>query len=1004
MSMMKKYFKQDKKYKMQYKKFILLWQCGGFYEVYGLKCKKTGNIVDSYIETFGKICDYAVKEKSTNSRSGPRYQSYKKDGVPYTVMMSGLPISGSVENKIKKLNQNGFTIALWKQDPKIKEIREEYAIFSPGTQFDVDENLSNNIACIYLKCYKKTLLTKNPRISCGISVIDIITGETKYYEYHTEYFNESINYDDVERFMSIYNPNEIIIIHNFDTQKELNNMIEFSSINCSLKHIIDINDLNNGFMNEVNNCNKQTYQVELLNSYYNFNDSDFFYANFAMYEYATSSFCFLLNFVYNHQKNLVKNIKFPIFDNNQDTLVLANHSLKQLNMINDGNNNTKYSSVLKFLNNCKTAMGKREFGYQLLHPTINETYLNMEYNNIDFLINNKSDYKELWTNKPFKNICDIEKFYRKIILNLVTPYNIFVFNESFEGIQTLLNTLEHDNTLNKYFLNKVNISNISKISQNLQKFKKEINKLKLSEIMSVNTRNIDDNIFKKGIFKDVDESVAIYEKSKIKIDAIKDYFNTILTSFEKKNKNGVKLSVKETMHPFLEATNRRCTGIESILEKWMNQKEKPMVTIKYKYMNTELSFNLDLNTISFEKSSKNNKKIVSPFLNKLYEKIFTGKEEIKKVVRKCFEIYCNNLLNFSNEFEEIINFVKYYDVLVTKVNNALKYNYCKPTITNHEKSYFEANKLRHVLIEQIQQNEIYVPNSVKLGKDEDGILLYGTNAVGKSSLIKSIGICIIMAQSGMYVPCNHFIYKPYKTIYTRILGNDNIFKGLSSFAVEMSELKSILKADCNSLILGDELCKGTEFNSAIRIFVAGLVTLNKTRCSHIFATHFHEITHMKEITELESLVMKHMSIEYIGNTLVYNRTLQDGPGNNNYGLIVCKSLGLPTDFLKFAESLNINFKTKSNNIMNQHTSHYNSKLIKNKCEICGYVGEEVHHMIPQCDADSSDFINNKELSFNKNHKANLMNICRNCHSKETLTGRKLVRKKTTHGYKVMECT
>ena len=89
-------------------------------------------------------------------------------------------------------------------------------------------------------------------------------------------------------------------------------------------------------------------------------------------------------------------------------------------------------------------------------------------------------------------------------------------------------------------------------------------------------------------------------------------------------------------------------------------------------------------------------------------------------------------------------------------------------------------------------NEIYVPNDVKLGKSKHGMIIFGTNGVGKSSINRSVGISIIMAQSGMFVPCTEFVYKPYQSIYTRILGNDNIFKGLSTFAVEMCELATIL--------------------------------------------------------------------------------------------------------------------------------------------------------------------------------------------------------------------
>ena len=130
--------------------------------------------------------------------------------------------------------------------------------------------------------------------------------------------------------------------------------------------------------------------------------------------------------------------------------------------------------------------------------------------------------------------------------------------------------------------------------------------------------------------------------------------------------------------------------------------------------------------------------------------------------------------------------------------------------------------MRHILIETLLCDETYVTNDLSLDSDKLGVLLYGTNAVGKSSLIKAIGIIVIMAQAGFYVPCSGFVYSPYKHIFTRILGNDNLFKGLSSFAVEMLELKTILSiADKDSLVLGDELCSGTESNSAMSIFYFG---------------------------------------------------------------------------------------------------------------------------------------------------------------------------------------
>ena len=298
-----------------------------------------------------------------------------------------------------------------------------------------------------------------------------------------------------------------------------------------------------------------------------------------------------------------------------------------------------------------------------------------------------------------------------------------------------------------------------------------------------------------------------------------------------------------------------------------------------------------------------------------------------------------------------------------------------------------ATGLRHCLVEHLQQHELYVANDISLGfekrepEQKSGVLLYGTNAVGKTSFIKSIGIAVIMAQAGLFVPCTTFEYSPYKYIFTRILGNDNIFKNLSTFAVEMSELRTILRlADQNSLVLGDELCSGTESISAVAIFVAGIQTLYEKQCSFIFATHLHEIIHYDEI---QCTNLKHMSVIFdrVKNTLIYDRKLKEGPGNNMYGLEVCKSLNLPEDFLKLAHDIRIKYNPQYGSVLSLKPSHYNSKKIVGLCEQCNIkMGTEVHHIHFQKEANADNIIvKDTTFTFHKNHLANLMTLCEKCH-------------------------
>ena len=442
-----------------------------------------------------------------------------------------------------------------------------------------------------------------------------------------------------------------------------------------------------------------------------------------------------------------------------------------------------------------------------------------------------------------------------------------------------------------------------------------------------------------------------------------------------------------------------------------------------KYTGNHEYVNLDLKSCEFKQHGNNqtNMLITSPLIYKIANNINNSKDVlITKIVQR-YNIILDKFISFNDtkKIKTIVEFIGLIDITQTRCYNAEKYNYCKPIIksnstdnsinsTEFTKSFVDFEKLRHPLIEHLNNDELYVTNCLSMGLDNTGLLLYGTNAVGKTSFIKAIGLSIIMAQAGLFVPSEKFEYSVYKSIYTRILGNDNLFKGLSTFAVEMTELRSILKnANEYSLVLGDELCSGTESTSALSIFTAGVKYLSNKKVSFIFATHFHEIIKYSEIKEIKSLKLLHMSIIYDRekDRLVYDRKIKDGPGNNMYGLEVCKALNLPDDFLELAHDIRNKYNDSTQNdtsglLINNKTSKYNANKIKGICEICNEnMGSEVHHLIYQKDCnDNNSTMYNKSI---KNHKANLINICEECHNKLHVEDSQLKIYKTTQGYVIM---
>lgn len=1012
MALVKDYFKKTEELKNEYgEKSIVLMQVGAFYEVYGLfdgDDNDSDSLSGSRIREFSAKCELNISKKNICVGSRP-------------VAMAGFR-DYMLDKYLKKLQDMGYTVAVYSQDEKAAgTTRSLTGIYSPGTFFSnevSDDKITNNTMCIWLQKFRNNIV-------CGIANIDIYTGKSLMFEYNQTYSATPDAYDELEKYISIYNPSEVIIIHNLD-QDVVENIIKFSGINtdCIHKHNLN-NDENREKGNKsktgisktelrIKNCEKQVYQNEVLTRFFETVDYDEKYLN---YPVATQSLCFLLDFVYTHNPSLVEKIEPPTFDNKSERLILANHSLKQLNIISDETGKeTKLSSLKSLLNCCVTPMGKRFFNTVLLNPICNVLRLNADYAIQEHFSLNYSDSNNSSSCSSiasFRNtlsgVKDIERVLRKLYLKRISPSDFYFLVKDINTLCSLYKNFDKDTILLEYLCpNQINIDKEgSKVKAHIQ----ETLDLEACQGLSSCT-DFDANFVRRGFSEHHDSLVETWMDSSAKVEAVRNYFNDFVKQYENKNKNNTKTSTgTEKKEPeyvkihsteksgfSLITTKRRSVNLKKGLEKVLKEMKTSecdsgsrLVTLSYystyNRQNKTMVFNvadLEFKDATGANVSINNKDIYS-----LCQNIVLSKNKMVDSLQAIYKNFVRGFTAFHGDIETIIKFAATLDLLVCKVFIAKKYNYCAPIIRPNAnsvascESFVEAQGLRHPLIEQLLQNELYVTNDITFdGEETQGILLYGTNAVGKSSLIKALGMCIILAQSGFYVPCSSFVYYPFRHIFTRILGNDNLFKGLSSFAVEMIEFKTILsQADANSIVLGDELCSGTENNSAISIFVAGLNHLYKQKTKFIFATHFHEIANFEEITSKNRLMLKHLEVIYDQekDKLVYNRKLQDGPGESMYGLEVCKSLKLPSMFLREAHEIRNKYCKTSSSMLEYKQSRYNAKKLRGMCERCKKnFSTEVHHINHQKDANKDGFIGH----FHKNHVANLAALCEECHLAE----------------------
>jgi DNA mismatch repair protein MutS len=247
--------------------------------------------------------------------------------------------------------------------------------------------------------------------------------------------------------------------------------------------------------------------------------------------------------------------------------------------------------------------------------------------------------------------------------------------------------------------------------------------------------------------------------------------------------------------------------------------------------------------------------------------------------------------------------------------------------------------------------------------------------------MKSIGLSVVLAQAGFYVPAVELRFGLYDKLFTRIVSKDNLYKGLSTFSVEMMELKNIFnRADERSLVLGDEISQGTETESALAIVSSAILKLISLRSTFIFATHLHQLGTIPQLQNLKHLIFLHLGIKYdeASDALIYNRILQLGRGDSLYGLEFAKSLHMDKEFLQTAQSIRENLSRSASQIKKlsrQKSSKYHKSLYLSKCALCDEGVDDVHHIAEQKEADSDGYIDH----FHKNHKYNLIPLCKKHH-------------------------
>jgi DNA mismatch repair protein MutS len=866
-------------------------------------------------------------------------------------LLAGVPTVSLERYLARLIAMKKYTIVVVKQKGEVPNIKRYVAnIISPGTNFEYQtEAQENNIVSLNID--------KNQDIySVGYSAIDVTTGKTVVNEIHSTRDDKTYALDEVFNLLQTYNTAEVVLsLKSKEIDREwLSSYLELGQFHTSYNE----------------KSYKIAYQNELLSRVYEINSflSPIEFLDLERYPYTTEALAILIEFIIEHDEAIIAKMNRPIFLGERRYLYLGNNALEQLGVIS---RDASEITLIKLISKTSTAFGKRLLKERLLSPLLDKSIIEERYALTQKLMPLSDKYETY-----LKNIYDLERIVRRIKLRKLHPVELTYVDMSLESIIKLLSDAQ-----------KSGVVFDEKLVSEVQSFKNYLSKsFNLSICAKFRIEQISDNIFKRGIYPTID---SILEKQRYELNKLEAVMQHIDKLFDKeklnKNANSSYCDLK-----YLESEGYSITMTRNRFNLVEKELKSSFITIDKKHY-----FFKDF----YYKQLKSVVKINAPLFEEITQSFESNKVKLVSMVK---ERYIESLdeieKRFSNLIDELIVLIANIDVAISNAKCAKSMKLTCPTIVGGE-SGFEAIGLRHPIIEANEQSGIYVPNDIYLGssietkhkhitllasenQEVNGILLYGINSSGKSSLMKSIGLSIVLAQAGFFVPAKKLKIGLYDKLFTRIVSGDNLYKGLSTFAIEMMELKNIFnRATKRSLILGDEISQGTETESGLAIVAGSILKLLELKSTFIFATHLHQLKNIEVLQKIKSLVLLHLEVKYsqADDSLIYNRKLQLGMGSSLYGLEFAKSLHMDKSFLNNAYKIReeiIGKHSELKTLSKKRQSRYNKNLYVTKCALCDENVEDVHHIQAQNQADKEGMIGH----INKNHKYNLIPLCKKHHN------------------------
>lgn len=559
----------------------------------------------------------------------------------------------------------------------------------------------------------------------------------------------------------------------------------------------------------------------------------------------------LLRYIYNYRSENLTHIKNAYYFEIDKYLNIDSHTIINLEIHKSISTGSKKGSLYSILNKTSTSMGSR-----LLHSFLERPLMDKkEIIKRQEIVNSFYDSRSLQNSisNLLKEIYDLERLIGKLSFGRANARDLISLKISIEKLPE-----------------------IKKIILNSE-----------SEVLNLMVEKLDTltdiyDLLDKSIVED--PPILITEGNIIKVG-----FDTHLDEVRDNRINGKKRLIE------YEQELKDETGIKNL---------KVVFNKKLGYFLDVTKSNLKLVPNYFERKQTltNSERFITPELKEIENMIMSSDSEIVNLEYDIFNRIRLDILNCINRIKETSKIISEIDVYNSLAIVAYENKYVRPSLNNI--GLIQINGGRHPIVENSIGLENFISNDTTIGLGYNDIqILTGPNMSGKSTYLRQIAIIVIMAQIGSFVPADEANISIVDKIFTRIGASDNLYKGESTFMVEMNEVSNIIKNSTkDSLLILDEVGRGTSTFDGLSIAWAVLEYISKKiKAKTLFATHYHELTELE--SKMDNIINLKVKIQENKDGIVFLRKIVEGKSNRSYGIEVAKIAGLPLELTNRAQKI-----------------------------------------------------------------------------------------------------